>query len=155
MSQLQQAATRSLFYRLSSFVLLGLLWSGAAHAQSTVAGQPGAVACDHYVFKHITSATDTLAVQGVAGQTVYVCGFQASFAGTATFFLENTASVNANCSSSNTQITGVVTGAVNIFVADHINVGAAIKNTAGNGLCINSTGTGGVDVAIYYSQFTP
>ena len=44
----------------------------------------GLINCDNHVFKYITSATDTLAVQGVAGQTIYVCGWRSRAAGTAT-----------------------------------------------------------------------
>ncbi len=111
------------------------------------------ISCTGHVYKHITSATDTLAVQGVTSQIIYICGYRATFAGTATMFLENTASVNANCSSSNTQIAPVETGVANTqfgFVAGYW---TGLKNTVSNGLCINSTGTGGVDVEIWYQQF--
>ena len=111
------------------------------------------ISCDNHVFKHITSATDTLAVQGVSAKVVYVCGWRARAAGVATWFLENTASTNANCSSSNTQITGVATEAANTGEVMNPAFWSGLKNTAGNGLCINSTGTGGVDVDIFYTQF--
>lgn len=111
------------------------------------------ISCDSHVFKHITSATDTLAVQGVTAKTIYVCGALGQAAGTATWFLENTASVNANCSSSNTQIMGVGTMAANGSTGFYGASWGGLKNTAGNGLCINSTGTGGVDVDIWYTQF--
>lgn len=112
-----------------------------------------AISCDSHIFKHITTATDTLAVQGVASQAIYVCGWRSRAAGTATWFLENTASVNANCSSTLTQITGVATEAINTGEIVLPALWTGLKNTAGNGLCINSTGTGGVDVDIWYAQF--
>lgn len=132
--------------------------SGAIQVGVTASGATGGflrglIACDNHVFKHITTATDTLAVQGVASQTVYICAWRSRAAGTATWFLENTASTNANCSSSNTQIIGVATEAVNtgeIFAPAFWN---GLKNTSGNGLCINSTGTGGVDIDIWFTQF--
>lgn len=113
----------------------------------------GLISCDNHVFKHITTATDTLAVQGVASQTIYICGWRARAAGVATWFLENTASANANCSSSNTQITGVATEAANTGEVNQSAFWNGLKNTSGNGLCINSTGTGGVDVDVWYTQF--
>src|SRR5438552_3286575 len=48
------------------------------------------VTCNNHVFKHITTATDTLAVQGVTSQSVYVCAWRSRAAGVATWFLENT-----------------------------------------------------------------
>lgn len=113
----------------------------------------GIISCDNHVFKHITSATDTLAVQGVTSQTVYVCAWRSRAAGTATWFLENTASTNANCSSSNTQLTGVASEVANSGETWGGAFWGGLKNTAGNGLCINSTGTGGVDVDIWFTQF--
>ncbi len=126
----------------------------AASVPTTQSGASTAlISCDSHVFKHITSATDTLAVQGVTAKTVYVCGWRARAAGVATWFLENTASTNANCSSSNTQITGVATEAANTGEVMNPAFWSGLKNTAGNGLCINSTGTGGVDIDIFYTQF--
>jgi len=125
-----------------------------ANASGVTGGKlAGLIQCDSHVFKHITSATDTLAVQGVASQTIYICGATGNAAGTATWFLENTASANANCSSSNTQITGVATEAANTRSGFYNPLWGGLKNTSGNGLCINSTGTGGVDVDIWYTQF--
>lgn len=132
----------------TNVIAWGALGSGATGGLSR-----SVINCDLHVFKHITTATDTLAVQGVASQTVFVCGATAQAAGTATFFLENTASVNANCSSSNTQIAGLTTMAANGQYGFYNPVWGGLKNTAGNGLCINSTGTGGFDLDIWYAQF--
>ena len=121
---------------------------GASSSGATAA----AVICDSHVFKHITTATDTLAVQGVTAKTIKVCGVKAQFAGTATYFLENTASTNANCGSTLTQITGVITGAANVSDGFYSAIWGGLANTNGNGLCINSTGTGGVDIDIWYTQ---
>lgn len=129
------------------------IYNGANGSGATGGQLQGLVVCDKYVFKHITSATDTLAVQGVASQTIRICGFHARAAGVATWFLENTASVNANCSSSNTQISILNTEAANTGITDHSPFWNGLSNTSGNGLCINSTGTGGLDVGIYYAQF--
>jgi hypothetical protein len=114
------------------------------------------VSCGSHVFKHITTATDTLAVQGVGGQTIKICGAQNHYSGSAaqSVFLENTASVNANCSSANTQIAGLSTGNASAPSSDgfYNSLWGGLANTSGNGLCINSSGTGGVDVDIWYTQ---
>ena len=131
----------------SKAIYLGANASGATGGQMR-----GLINCDNHVFKHITTATDTLAVQGVASQTIYVCGWRSRAAGVATWYLENTGSANANCSSTNTQITGVATEAANTGEVNNNPIWGGLKNTSGNGLCINSTGTGGVDVDIWYTQ---
>ncbi len=64
-----------------------------------------------------------------------------------------TASTNANCSSTLTQITGVATEAANTGETWGTAFWGGLKNTSANGLCINSVGTGGVDVDIWYAQF--
>ena len=105
-----------------------------------------------HAFKHITSATDTLAVQGVTAQTVRLCAWKSRAAGTATWFWENTASTNANCGSTLTQIGGVATEAANTGEVVALPIGVTLNNTSGNGLCINSTGTGGFDLDYWYQQ---
>lgn len=120
-----------------------------ANQSGTVAG---VVACDSHVFKHITSATDTLAVQGVTSKSIYICAWRSRAAGTATWYLENTASTNANCSSTLTQLTGVASEVANTGETWGSSFWSGLKNTSGNGLCINSTGTGGVDIDIWYTQ---
>jgi hypothetical protein len=129
------------------------IYVGANASGATGGHVAGLISCDSHVFKHITTATDTLAVQGVASQTIYICGWRSRAAGTATWFLENTASANANCSSSNTQITGVASEVANSGETMLAPFWTGLKNTAGNGLCINSTGTGGEDIDIFYTQF--
>lgn len=108
-------------------------------------------ACNGHVAGTISSATDTLLVQGVTSQTIRVCGWKVSFAGTATAFLENTASVNANCSSTLTKIAGKDTGAVNNAFGFY-GLYQGLSNTVSNGLCVNSTGTGGFDYDLWYWQ---
>ena len=122
---------------------------------STGAGQ-AVIGCDSHVFKHITSATDTLAVQGVTAKVVRICGAIARFSGSAaqTVYLENTASTNANCSSTLTQITGAWVGNATAPSGAGFNGSFwnGLANTSGNGLCVNSSGTGGVDIDIWYEQ---
>ena len=113
----------------------------------------GLIQCDNHTFKHITSATDTLAVQGVTSQVIYVCGWRARAAGVATWYLETTNDTNANCNGTKAQINGVATEAANTGEVAYNPIWGGLKTTAAYGLCINSTGTGGVDVDIWYTQF--
>lgn len=132
----------------SGATYMGVLGSGATGGHVAAP-----IMCDKHFFAHITSATDTLAVQGVTSQAVYICSWRSRAAGVATWFLENTNDTNANCAGSKTQITGVATEAANTGETWGGAFWSGLKNTAGNGLCINSTGTGGVDVDIWYAQF--
>jgi len=126
---------------------------GANASGATGGHLTGIISCDSHLTKHITTATDTLAVQGVASQTIYICGYVSRAQGVATWFLENTASANANCSSSNTELTALASETAGSGMVVMSAFWNGLKNTSGNGLCINSTGTGGVDVDIYYTQF--
>lgn len=109
------------------------------------------IGCDQHGFKHITTATDTLAVQGVAAKAIYICGWKERAAGTATWFFEDTASTNANCGSTLTQITGLVSEVANGGEAVMSPFWTGLKNTVAHGLCINSTGTGGLDIDFWYT----
>jgi hypothetical protein len=113
----------------------------------------GLVQCDQHTFKHITSATDTLAIQGVASQTIYFCGWRARAAGVATWYFEDEADANANCSNLGSQLTGIATEAANTGEVEMSPFFNGFKGTSGHGMCIKSTGTGGVDIDYWYTQF--
>ena len=114
----------------------------------------GLINCDNHVFLHITSATDTLAVQGVTSQQIYICGAVGNAAGTATWTLKDTQSTNANCSSTLTQISGLNSEVANSRSGFYNPIWGGLKlGAVSRGLCVTSTGTGGVDVDIWYAQF--
>jgi hypothetical protein len=135
----------------------GATQAGFIQSGATGGFLKGQISCDTHGFVHITSATDTLLVQGVASQTVYVCAATYSFSGSAaqSVYLENTASTNANCSSTKTQIAGLVTGnsSAPLSTGFYNALWGGLKNTSGNGLCANSSGSGGVDLDFWYAQF--
>lgn len=110
------------------------------------------ISCDSHVFKHITTATDTNAVTGVTAKVTYVCGWRSRAAGTATWFLETSANTGGTCGTP-TQLTGLASEAANTGEVLNPAFWSGVKTPTANGLCINSTGTGGVDVDIFYTQF--
>lgn len=127
--------------------------ANAAYVGASASGNlTGVVGCDAHKFVHVTSATDTLLVQGVTAKTIKICGVLVWFAGTNTVFLENTASTNANCSSANTQIAGAWSGVAQSIGGFNSSFWNGLANTSANGLCLNSTGTGAVDVDLFYTQ---
>jgi len=102
---------------------------------------------------HITSATNTNLVTGVTSQNVYICGVEPKFAGTATVYLANDGGTSSSCGDTLTQISGVYSGVAQSFPGWYNPIWGGFANTAGNGLCAKSTGTGGVDVDLWYTQF--
>lgn len=121
-------------------------------AATTGGKATGLISCDNHVFKHITTPTDTNAITGVASQVIYVCSWRSRAAGTATWFLEQSNNTAGTCGTP-TQLNGVATEAVNTGETWGSNFWSGLKSSSANGICINSTGTGGVDVDVWYTQF--
>lgn len=115
--------------------------SSAAFAQA---------ACTSHGFLHITTATDTLAVEGKANRVIRICGYKATFAGTATVYLES--ATDTGCASGFTQLTGVDSGVAQSVFGFYNPVAGGLQTPSGNALCVHSTGTGGVDVDIWFLQ---
>lgn len=130
--------------------------SGSAIGVSSSGNMVASVGCDDHKYSHITASGNTLLVQGVTSQTVKICGFTANFSGSAaqSVYLENTASTNANCTSTLTQIAGLITGNSSApSTQGFYNARwGGLANTSGNGLCVNASGSGGVDVDVWYTQ---
>lgn len=128
----------------------------AAVAASSAGTVATLVGCTSHFYTHVTTATDTLLVQGVSSQTIKICGAVYHYAGSAaqSVYLENTASTNANCSSTKTQIYGLDTGSSSApSTGGFYNpLWGGLANTSGNGVCINSSGSGPVDVDLWYTQ---
>lgn len=112
----------------------------------------GLISCDQHGFKHITSATDTVAVQGTASQSIYVCMWRARAAGVATWYFEVEADANNNCSNLGAQMNGIATEAANTGETLGSNFWSGMKTPVGQGMCIKSTGTGGVDIDFWYAK---
>lgn len=127
-------------------------YMGANGSGATGGQQRGVINCDNHVFKHITTATDTNAITGVTSQVTYICSWRSRAAGVATWFLETSANTAGTCGTP-TQINGVATEAANTGETWGTNFWSGLKTSAANGVCINSTGTGGVDIDIWYAQF--
>lgn len=109
----------------------------------------GVVICDHHAFVHITSATDTMLVAHVAAKTVKVCGYKASFVGTNTVYLEQS---TADACTSPSQIAGADSGLAQSVFGWLNALWGGLATTAGDALCVNSSGTGAVDVDVFYTQ---
>jgi len=129
------------------------LYQGVLESGATGGHVAAPINCDNHVFKHITTATDTMFVQGVASQVIYVCSWRSRAAGVATWLLETEADQSATCNGTLAQINGIATEAANTGETWGGNFWSGLKTSAGFGLCAKSTGTGGVDVDVWYAQF--
>ena len=107
---------------------------------------------DKHAFAHITSATDTDLVTGVTSQTVYICGFEPKFAGTATVYVENDGGTSSSCGGTHSRRSvASIQVQRRVSPASTIRSGAASKTHRAMGFCAKSTGTGDVSVDLWYA----
>lgn len=125
-------------------VLGGVSSSGAISSE---------VGCDSHVFKHLTTTTDAILVQGVTAKTIKICGALVWFNGTNALYLENVASTANTCAAALTQISGQWQGVAQSTGGFYNARWGGLANTNGNGLCVNNvTTSGSVDLDIWYTQ---
>jgi hypothetical protein len=104
---------------------------------------------------HTAAAGTTLLVQGVNAQTARVCGFSVNFAGNfgQSVALQSVATTSATCNAGTTQIGSLYTGTGTPSYAGFYNaLWGGLAVSAGSGVCMSSSGTGSVDVDIWYQQ---
>lgn len=128
----------------------GALYSPISGANAS--GLSKIITCDSHVFKHITTATDTLVVELSSGKKTYICDWETDLAaGTATVYLETATSTT--CGGTLAQITGVKNLVANVGEKGSSPFYRGLSTPASDGLCAHSTGTGGFDIDVYYTQF--
>lgn len=97
----------------------------------------------------ISTATTTSIVPVVTGAAVYVCGFTASFGATTTAQFEYGTSTNCTGTHALTGVFAPATGAVLSLTGE----GQKLQTTpVSQGVCIVSTGTGGINGYLSYVQ---
>lgn len=125
-------------------LLLGPTTGGTAQPQ---------IGCNRHAFLHITTAATTNIVPGVTSQNVYVCGWRSRSAGVATWQLVESTATGTTCTT-NTPMAGLATEAANTGEVMNPGLWSGLQTSAvSRGVCITSTGTGGVDVDVWYTQF--
>ena len=132
---------------------LAFSFFGTARAQGPVVGPGNIIICTGIATASASSATTTSIVSGVAGKSIYVCGWHVTsiLATTATFQFEY-GTQGGPCTTPT-----VITPAMNVTStapsADHIDY-AAWQVPAGQQLCVvTGTGTTGTTVVLFYNQF--
>lgn len=130
---------------------IALSLCAGAQAQPTVVGPGNAILCNKIVAFTGTAALAQI-VPAVTGQTINICGWQATnTAASGTFNLE--IGTGVNCGSNTVSITGALSvGATAVSAQSTFSTFSAtpISGTA-QALCQNSTAT--VTGVVWYSQF--
>jgi hypothetical protein len=140
--------------KLKALLVLALALLGTpAWAENTV-GPTNQVICNKAAQLTISSATTTSVVAGVAGQSIYTCGWHVTTTQTSTFptFQFEYGTQGGPCTSPTvvTPAFGVTNTAPS---ADHISI-ATIQIPSGNQVCVVSgTNTTNLAIEFYYSQF--
>lgn len=93
----------------------------------------------------------TQIVAGVAGQSISFCGWTIN-AGAAAGTAQLQYGTGSNCGTGTTVLTPAYSLAINGVLNDHVAVAHASLPPA-NALCLVTTGTGPMQIMIYYGQF--
>ena len=99
---------------------------------------------------HITTATDTQLIAASGSKNIYICDFEFSAAGAVNFYFEK--SSTGTCGSP-TQIGILWTLAANEAKANMKPIYSGFNTGTSQQLCVNTSSTGGLDVAVYYDQY--
>ncbi len=115
---------------------------------TAVSGDPCAVSPKSSVSVAISTATTTQVVAVSTGKAIYACGFTASFGATTTAQFEYGTSTNCTGTHALSGVFAPGTGTVLGLSGE----GTRFSAPASNGLCIVSTGTGGINGVLSYVQ---
>ena len=128
--------------------LFGLLLATAAAAQPV---GPPQISCNKTFQVSQGAVALTQIVAGVAGQSISICGWTLN-AGAAAATAQLQTGTGSNCGTGTAVVTPAYSLAINGVLTDHISL-AYTSLPTGNALCLVTTGTGPMQVMIYYGQF--
>lgn len=135
--------------RFMYLVVGAILLALACGAQAQVVGPANAILCGRTATSSTGAATTRL-VTAVAGQRVYICGWDVG-AGAAAGGFQFVHGTGSSCTSS-TAFTAAYTLAINTYAAAR-NDFAMMQSAVGADVCVITTGTGPTAVTLYFSQF--
>jgi hypothetical protein len=137
---------------LTLHILFWLACIAPAFADNTV-GPTNQIICNQVAQASPASATTTLLITGIAGKSIFLCGWHVtSNQATATTF-QFIAGTGATCTGTPVNLTPAFSIQSTAPSADHISI-ASYQVPAGFNVCLVTTGTTVGDAAVgYYSQF--
>jgi hypothetical protein len=139
-----------LLYTFLGAMALAAASISPALAQPTIIGPAQTAICNQAKFMGVGPTTITTVVPGVAGQSIFICGWHVTNTGaTGTFSISIGA--GANCGGSPVQIVPAVNVTSTAPSADHIEY-AWGQVPAGQSLCITPS-VGTISAVVWFSQF--
>lgn len=109
------------------------------------------VGCNQTALYDAATSGSTQMVTGVAGQTVYVCGYSMFSAGTVNVELDGGTGVP--CTGSPVKIVPAYQFTTQAGMSDQSSIYRGLKTAAGAGLCIKTNAAVPVQAIVYYAQF--
>jgi hypothetical protein len=132
------------------YALLVVLFATPAKAQPTIIGPAQTAICNQVQFMAVGPTTITTVVPGVAGKSIFVCGWHITNTGTTGTFSISVGS-GANCGGSPTTIIPAVNVTSTAPSADHIEY-AWTQVPAGQSVCITPS-VATISAVMWFSQF--
>ncbi len=141
---------RKLGLALSFLASLGLsLWAWTLPVRAQI-GPGNQVMCNQLVFQTVSSIALATILAGVAGKTIFVCGWHVTNNTTAATF-QLSSGTGTNCATTNTNITPAFSVTSNAPATDHVEF-ATLSLAQGNSLCIISSAAT-LQPAIWVGQY--
>ena len=146
-----QMAKAPLMLRLCAALLLYLTLASAAQAENTV-GPSNAILCNKVAIQEVGFTTATILVPAIAGQTIFICGWNVTNTGAnaSVAFTSGTFGA-ANCDTGTKKLSPSFTVSSNSPNQDHIQIAGNSSNLS-QAVCITSSAVT-VSVMLWYSQF--
>ncbi len=129
-------------------ILAVLLFPLAAHADTSGSGKT--IPCNQSALVATTTG-EVQIVPLVAGQSVYVCGFD--IVSTAAATVDFTQGTGTACGTGTGTIGATWVLGSNTVLTDSSPIFRGLKTAPGNALCINSTTGSAAGVEVYYTQY--
>ena len=137
--------------RLCAALLLTLTLASAAQAENTI-GPSNAILCNKVAILETGFTTATILIPAVAGQTIFICGWNVTNTGANSVVAFTSGTFNAtNCDTGTKKLSPSFTVSSNSPNQDHIQIAGSSSNLS-QAVCATST-LATVSVMLWYSQF--
>jgi hypothetical protein len=133
-------------------VAVALLWQSPAIPQ--IIGPTVQVICSRSAIATVATATTTSLVNGVAGQSVYICGWHVTSTQSASTTFQFVQGTQGGPCGTPVAITPAFNVTSTAPSADHVDYASIQQVPPGQQVCVATTGaTVGQSIILYYSQF--
>ena len=138
--------------KLSAALLLLALLPRGADAQGTM-GPPNPIQCNQQAIANIATATTTALVSGVAGKSIYICGWHVTSTQSAANTFSFVSGIQGGPCGSPASLTPTFAVTSTAPSSDHVDY-SHLQVPVGAQLCVVTTGaTVGTAVLVWFNQF--